>query len=108
MSSLPVTEARETYSIEEMQQESKEIQNTFLSMRFGEQARQTTLACLKKCGERVRFPFRVETSALIGKSEVCFGDCMNINFEEGPYLKTLGKVPDDVVPKKFIWGHSLP
>jgi hypothetical protein len=44
---------------------------------------------------------------MIGKSEICFADCLNINFEDGPYLSELGTVPEDVIPKKFIWGHSL-
>ena len=43
----------------------------------------------------------------MGKQEVCFGDCLNLNFENGPYLNQLGKVPEDAVPKKFIWGYSL-
>ena len=76
-------------------------------MRFSEQTRQTTIACLKKCGASVTYPFRVETSGLYGKQEICFGDCLNINFEKGPYLHQLGDVPEDAVPKKFVWGHSL-
>ena len=108
MSALDQGEAREIYSIEDIQKEQVQIQKTFLSMRFSEQARQTTLSCMKKCGAKVAYPFRVETQTMIGQQEVCFGDCMNVNFEQGPYLSGLGKVPEDVVPKKFIWGHSLP
>ena len=43
---------------------------------------------------------------MVGGKEICFGDCMNINFENGPYLKELGDVPEDSIPKKFIWAHS--
>lgn len=76
-------------------------------MKFGEQSRQTAIACYKKCGGVVKYPFRIETAGLYGKQEICFGDCMNINFEKGPYLNQLGKVPEDAVPKKFVWGYSL-
>ena len=75
-------------------------------MKFGELIRKNTLACLQKCGGKIKYPFRVEASALLGKQEVCFGDCLNINFENGPWLNTLGAVPEDAVPKKFIWGHT--
>ena len=61
MSALSMDEAREKYSYEDTMAEQAEIEKTFLSMKFGEQARQTTLACLQKCGYKVRFPFRVET-----------------------------------------------
>ena len=75
-------------------------------MKFGELIRKNTLACYKKCGGQLSYPFRLDPAGLIGKQEICFGDCMNVNFENGPYLKTLGEVPEDRVPKKFIWGHS--
>ena len=76
-------------------------------MKFGEKTRQTAIACYQKCGGEIKYPFRIETAGLYGKQEVCFGDCMNINFENGPYLNQLGKVPEESVPKKFIWGYSL-
>ena len=107
MSSLSLEEARETYSFEEIAAEQEEIQKAFQSMKFGEQTRQTVLACLKKCGGQVQYPFRIQPAGLYGKQEICFGDCLNVNFEEGPYLNQLGKVPEDAIPKKFIWGHSL-
>ena len=46
MSALSMDEARATYSYEEIAAEQAEIEKTFLSMKFGEQSRQTTLACL--------------------------------------------------------------
>ena len=75
-------------------------------MKFGETIRQTTIACFKKCNGKIDFPFKVEPYSLQGKNQICFGDCMNINLEKGPWLKTLGNVPEDAVPKKFIWAHS--
>ena len=66
------------------------------------------LACLKKCvPKKIEYPFNVHPSSLVGKSEICFGDCVNVNFENGPYLRELGDVPEDAIPKKFIWGHSI-
>ena len=65
------------------------------------------LACFKKCGGQVTFPFRIEPAGLFGRAEICFGDCLNVNFEDGPYLNELGKIPEDSVPKKFIWAHSI-
>jgi len=65
------------------------------------------MACFKKCGGTLKFPFRVEPDSLKGKEEFCLGDCLNINFEKGPFLRELGNVSDEYVPKKFIWAHSL-
>ena len=31
---------------------------------------------------------------------------MNINLEKGPFLSELGTVPEDAIPKKFIWAHG--
>lgn len=96
-----------TLPFDELLQEQKEIEECYLSIRFGQQVRKTTLACYKKCGGKIGYPFRVEPYKLIGNEELCFGDCMNINFEKGPFLKELGTVPEDAIPKKFIWAHSL-
>jgi len=30
-----------------------------------------------------------------------------VNFEGGPFLRELGNVPEDSIPKKFIWGNSV-
>ena len=43
---------------------------------------------------------------MVGGKEICFADCLNINFENGPFLKELGDVPEDSIPKKFIWAHD--
>lgn len=53
------------------------------------------------------FPFRVDQSALVGKADPCFADCLNVNFEKGPFLNELGAVPEDAIPKKFIWAHGI-
>jgi hypothetical protein len=61
------------------------------------------ISCFKRCGGTVSYPFRVIPYQLPGLNEVCFGDCVNVNFEKGPFLRELGEVPDDAIPKKFIW-----
>ena len=76
-------------------------------MRFSETLRQTSIACIKKCNGKVYYPFSVDTLTLAGKQELCFGDCMNINLEKGPFLRELGNIPEDSVPKKFVWPHTL-
>ena len=76
-------------------------------MKFATSTRQSVIACLKKCGGQVKYPFRIEPAALLGNQELCFGDCLNINLENGPFLRELGDVPEDVIPKKFIWSSSL-
>ena len=65
--SLPMWKAKETYSAEDIQAEQAEIQAAYQSMRFGVQFRQTVLACYKKCGGKVQYPFRVEPAVLMGK-----------------------------------------
>jgi hypothetical protein len=49
----------------------------------------------------------VDQTALVGKADVCFASCMNIKFEQGPFLNELGTVPEDAIPKKFIWAHGI-
>ena len=49
----------------------------------------------------------MDQSALIGRKHHCFADCLNVRFEEGPYLSELGTVPEDAIPKKFVWAHGL-
>ena len=53
MSTLSLEEAREAYPLEEIQAEQQQIFKAFASMKFGENVRQTTLACLKKCGVKI-------------------------------------------------------
>jgi len=45
--------------------------------------------------------------AMLGKENVCFGDCLNAKFESGPFLGELGEVSADGIPKKFIWAHGI-
>jgi len=98
---------KEKYAFEDIETEHKQIEDSYLSLRFAQKIRHEVLACYKKCNGKIRFPFRPETGELTDKEEVCFGDCLNLNFERGPFLNELGTVPDDVIPKKFIWPHSL-
>ena len=104
---ITLEEARAKYSLEELEQEQKQIEQCYLTLRFAQKVRKDTLACYKKCGGKIGFPFRVNPDALLGKEEICFGDCLNINWEKGPFLSELGNIPEDAVPKKFIWPHSL-
>ena len=93
---------------EELEIEHAEIEKTYLSLRFAQKTRHMALSCWSKCTtEKVKYPFRVDQSALIGKDQHCFSDCLNINFEKGPFLHELGPVPEDAVPKKFIWAHGI-
>ena len=98
---------REKYSFEEIEAEQKQIEDCFLTLRFAQVVRKEVLACYKKCGGTIKFPFRTEPDVLKGKEEICFGDCINLNFERGPFLKELGNVGEELIPKKFIWPHSL-
>jgi hypothetical protein len=78
-----------------------------LTLRFGQKVRKEVMACYKKCGGTIKFPFRVNPDNIVGKDEICFGDCLNINFERGPFLNELGAVSDEFIAKKFVWPHSL-
>ncbi|CDW87993.1 UNKNOWN [Stylonychia lemnae] len=94
---------KEYIPFEELEAEQKQIENTFLTLRFTQKVRKEMISCFKRCGGTVSYPFRVIPYQLNGLNNVCFGDCVNINFEKGPYLKELGDVPEDAIPKKFIW-----
>ena len=98
---------RSKVSLDDLEAEQREIEDQFLKLRFAQKVRRTTIACYKRCGGKLGFPFIVVPDSLIGMNEVCFGDCLNINFEKGPFLNELGAVPEDAIPKKFIWPHDL-
>ena len=98
---------KDKVSWEDLETEQKQIEECYLTIRFAQKFRRETLACFKKCGGIIKYPFRVEPNALKGKEEICFGDCLNLNFEKGPFLNELGNVPEDAVPKKFVWAHGL-
>ena len=107
MSNISEERARELFPSDVIEEEKRQIQAAFNSMKFAERIRQTAIACNRKCGGKTLYPFRMDPAHLIGTQEVCFGDCLNINFEKGPMLSVLGEVPEDAIPKKFIWAHSL-
>ena len=94
-------------SAEELQAEQQEIENSFRSLRFAQKIRLMSLQCFKACGGEPKFPFRVDQDALSGKGHHCFGDCMNVNLEDGPHLRDLGEIPEGAIPKKFIWSHGI-
>ena len=98
---------RDKVPIDELIEEEKQIEQTYLTLRFTQKIRHTSLSCFKACGGKQSFPFRVDQDALIGKSHSCFADCLNINFEKGPFLNELGDIPEGSIPKKFVWAHGI-
>jgi hypothetical protein len=100
-------EGKDKVSFEDLATEQKQIEDCYLTLRFAQKVRKEVMACYKKCGGSLKYPFRIEADALKGKEELCFGDCLNLNFERGPFLNELGPIPDDAIPKKFIWPHSV-
>ena len=95
------------FTPEELAAERAEIEANYNSLRFAQKIRHTTMSCFKQCGGQISYPFDIEPYTLAGKNLVCFGDCMNINLEKGPFLRDLGEVPEDAIAKKFIWPHGL-
>ena len=67
---------------------------------------------MDKCrpDKTLEYPFErnMDSRTLNYQDEICYGDCMNINFENGPFLRELGPIPEGSIPKKFIWGHAMP
>ena len=97
-------------TMEELKAEQEEITSNFRALRFAQKIRGTAMNCYKACGGEVKYTaggYYLNQDNLIGKSNHCFGDCLNANFEQGPFLKDLGTVPEDSIPKKFIWSHGL-
>ena len=54
------------YSFEDIAAEQKQIEDCFLTLRFAQKVRKEVIACYKKCGGNVRFPFRTEPDGLKG------------------------------------------
>ena len=90
-----------------IEQEQKFIEDQYLNLRAQQKFRRETIACFKRCGGKVTYPFVLVPDMIVGKNYICFGDCLNINFEKGPYLHEYGQVPQDAIPKKFIWPTSF-
>ena len=95
------------FSLEELQAEQQQIEHSYRSLRFAQKIRLNAIQCFKHCGGDVKYPFRIDQDALIGKGHHCYGDCLNANFENGPYLKDLGDIPEGSIPKKFVWSHGI-
>lgn len=98
---------REKVELVELMDEQKEIENTFFALRFGQKIRHLGMSCFKDCGGKLQFPFRIDQMALLGGDEICFANCMNVKLEQGPFLRDLGHVPEDAIPKKFLWAHGI-
>ena len=80
----------------------------FRSLKASVDIKQNTAACLIRCGLKFNTAAEYNPSLLKpGGQEICFGDCMNINLEKGPYLRDIGTVSEDAIPKKFVWAHSI-
>ena len=103
---MTADEAESAFGDLDLDTERQHVKNMWRQLVVGEKTRQTALACWLKCGEKTTYPFMVNPMFLRGNKNICFGDCMNINFEQGPFLKDLGDVPEDSIPVKFIWGSS--
>ena len=41
---------------------------------------------------------------MIGSKGVCFSNCLNTQFERGPFLRDLGAIPEGAIAKKFVWS----
>ena len=102
-----IKNAAAEFSLEELQAEQEQIESAFRSLRFTQKMRLMSLKCMKACGGTVTYPFRVDQDMLVGKKHHCFGDCMNVNLEKGPFLKDLGEIPEGSIPKKFLWSHGI-
>ena len=56
------------------------------------------------CGGTVQYPFFMNSDKHVGTNYDCFTSCVNLKFEEGPFLTDLGPIPETAIPKKFIWS----
>ena len=95
------------FTAEELEAERAEIEQNYVSLKFAQKVRHLSMSCFKRCGGNPQYPFLIEPNQLVAKNLVCFGDCMNINLEKGPFLNELGDVAEDAIPKKFIWPHGM-
>ena len=62
---------------------------------------------MKSCGGEVKYPFTMKPDTLAGVDKInCFADCVNMQFESGPFLRDLGPIPEGAIPKKFVWNFG--
>ena len=96
---------------ETLKAEQLEIEKHYRTLKFTQEVRHKTLACTQTCGGEVAWPFRMDPDkSMIGTDKYnCFTNCLNEQFETGPFLRNLGTIPQNAVPKKFIWvfGDNL-
>ena len=102
-----IRQAASEITADELMVEQQQIEHSFRSLRFAQKMRLMSLQCFKACGGEPKYPFRMDQDALVGKAHHCFGDCMNVNLEQGPFLKDMGEIPEGSIPKKFIWAHGI-
>ncbi len=95
------------HTAESIATEAGEIMANFRALKVGNLFRKINIACFMKCGGDKHYPFQPNPNELQAEHQICFGDCMNINLEKGPYLKDLGEVPEGKIAKKFIWGSAV-
>ena len=55
---------KDKVSFEDLAAEQKQIEDCYLTLRFAQKVRKETMACYKKCGGKIRFPFRIKPLAL--------------------------------------------
>ena len=100
-------ELRAKHSAASIAAEAKEIMENYKTLVVGTSIRQIAIGCWFKCGGKPHFPIMNIPKELDEWNSICFGDCVNINFEDGPYLRQLGPIPEGKIPKKFLWPTSL-
>ena len=82
--------------------------NVYRSLSFGQKVRNTELSCMQFCKGEIRWPFSIEAEKQVqGKNYDCFHDCLNLKFENGPFLRELGEIPEGAIPKKFVWTNGM-
>ena len=99
---------REKHGVQSIIDEAAEIDRNFRSLTVGNLLRKININCFAKCGGDAYYPFAPTPNELQAAHSICFGDCMNINLERGPYLNELGEIPEGKIAKKFIWANPLP
>ena len=99
---------RDKVELGELIDEQKQIEDAYLSLRFSQKMRNIGLSCYKACGGEAAFPFRVDQFHFYTERQyTCFSNCMNVKLEQGPFLNELGPLPEDSIPKKFLWAHGM-
>jgi hypothetical protein len=51
---------RAKVTLDDIMAEQEEIEKSFLALRFAQKIRQSSIACYKQCGGKIKFPFRLD------------------------------------------------